>query len=417
MQNLAPFDLVYDNWVGGKPVPNLIQSDDMLTDFSHHAFQWPFVAGFKLEPLCQDHQYPVRHYRLTDHYPSPSFYPVNLAKFDVNIDYFGLMTVEVRQHLKIGRLLVLFFSPDHVNVLESRRALEMYARQHDLPENCYRVVVNNHMVINQVRWFYSWVDTELTFWHDNHGQTPLPVHDRPRSRDFTVLARQHQPWRALAMAHFRKAGLLDSAYWSYGNFQPAQAMSYNPVRLDQISNLTQQDLDNFLHTAPHRADDLPLGVQGDHGYVVPQHFSDSYIHVVMESSIEAQGGTVITEKTFKPIKHGQPFVILGTRHSLLALQNLGYRIFLGVIPTDYDKESNHKERYLKVYRTLLDIKNTGARTVFEQCQADVEHNQRLFVTHKRRRLRFLQGMLVFHFYYTNNDYGEYGYYKDIFQTL
>lgn len=404
MQPLAPFDLVYDTWIADTPVPNLIDADSVFEHPTHLAHQWPYIMGHKLEPLCQHFQYPLRQYRLTDDYPAPSFYPINLGQVDLKIDYFELIPTAVKQHLSQGRLLALFFSPDPVKVLELQKVLQRQQQQHALPDNCYRVVVNNSMAMYQIPWFYHWIDSELEFAGANQHQDPVVIDDRARSHDFTILVRRHQPWRALALAHWNKVGLLDKAYWSYGKFRYDQAMDWNPVHVDRIPNLTESDIKEFLKSVPRACDQIPIGQQADLTFTPDHLVSDSYLHVILDTTMEAQGGAHISEKVWRAIKHGQPFVVLGTHQCLDQLRRLGYRVFDSVIPSNYDKIWDHQARYMAVYRTLLDIQAKGVGTVFKLCMEDIIHNQRLFMASRQQRLMHLQGMLTFDYLHTNNQF-------------
>jgi hypothetical protein len=415
VQPLTAFDLVYDSWIDDKPVPNLVDSDTLLNDYTHLRYEYPYVVDCSLERWCHEHQYPVRHYRLDDPYPAPSFYPIELAKFDIKTDYFALMTESVRRHLDQGRLLAVFFCWDAVDVFAMRQLLEAGAKRHNLPWNCYRVVVNNSMVDLQVPWFFSFVDSELSYWSGNSNHAAINIDSASRRRDFTVLSRMHQPWRALAMTQFQRARLLDNAYWSYGNLDLGQGMGWDPLHVDRIPDITQADIDKFLASAPYKDDDTPLGQQGDARTLIEHQFNGSWLHVVIETTLDAQGGATLSEKTFKPIKHGQPFVILGTVNSLLRLKSLGYRTFDNTISAGYDHIWDHNQRYLTVYRLLRDLKTQGLESVFAACRDDIEHNQRLFLANKQERLSFLQGILEFHYLYTNNDYGDFGIYEEIFQ--
>lgn len=415
MQHLTAFDLVYDCWLGDKHMPNLVDSDVVLTDYSHMRHEHPYIVDCSLERWCEEHEYPVQHHRLSDGYPAPSFYPVELARFDVKTDYFALMTDAVREHLRRGRLLALFFCWQPADVFAMRQVFESAAKRHNLPWNCYRIVVNNTMVNLQVPWFYSFFDSELSYWSSNKHHEPLEVDCNDRRRDFTVLARTHQPWRALAMTQFRRGGLLDNAYWSYGNFDRGNTMDWNPLHVDRIPDVSQCHIDEFLADAPFKDDDTPLGQQNDASSLTPHHFNGSFLHVVFDSLMDAQGGVHLSENVFKPIKHGQPFVVLGTVNSLLRLRFLGYRTFNDVIDPGYDHIWDHNQRYLSLYRLLRNLQAQGLESVYQRCRDDILHNQQLFVSNKQQRLSALQGMLVFHYLYTNNDYGNFGSYEEIFR--
>jgi hypothetical protein len=111
---------------------------------------------------------------------------------------------------------------------------------------------------------------------------------------------------------------------------------------------------------------------------------------VLETHFDADGsgGAFLTEKTFKAIKHAQPFVIIGCAGSLATLRSLGYRTFDHVIDNSYDLEPNNTQRWLKVKHTLQQIQ-ADPHGHFLRCWDDIEHNQQLFLANKSHRLNTL----------------------------
>ena len=407
MRPLNPFHMVYDNWINDTPLPNLAAIDEVLPNYLHTRYEFPFVTECPIEKYCEEHQYPLHKHKLDSSYPAPSFYPIGIDKFDIKIDYFALMTPQVHQHLIKGRLLAVFFIKDCHNAREIGALLESGTQKHGLPWNCYRVVMNNPMVDFHANWCFHFNFAELDYQRQNQCHVPLPLRDRSPQKDFTVLCRNHQPWRALVMTHLHKSGLLKNAHWSYGNLYHDRVMDWNPIDINKIPNLAQEDIDKFLIGTPYKADLVPLGQQQDSSILIDHHFLDSNVHVVIESTMEAQGGSVLSEKIFKPIKHGQPFVIIGTVDSLLQLKCMGYKTFDDIIDSGYDSLTDHTQRYLTVYRLLRDLKVQGTRQIYESCIDDIEHNRQIFMQSKQQSLATLVAKLICHFLWTNNDYGNY----------
>jgi hypothetical protein len=64
---------------------------------------------------------------------------------------------------------------------------------------------------------------------------------------------------------------------------------------------------------------------------------DSWISIISETHFEDEKRNVfISEKTFKCIANNHPFMILGNKHSLTHLRNLGYKTFHDLIDESYD---------------------------------------------------------------------------------
>jgi hypothetical protein len=110
----------------------------------------------------------------------------------------------------------------------------------------------------------------------------------------------------------------------------------------------------------------------------------------METHFDADqsGGAFLTEKTFKPIKHGQMFFVAGPAGSLQVLRDLGYRVFDSVLNNSYDLETDATQRWMALTRSIY-FAQSELPDLFEQCRSDIEHNQQLFQAVKTERLNTL----------------------------
>ena len=84
----------------------------------------------------------------------------------------------------------------------------------------------------------------------------------------------------------------------------------------------------------------------------------------------------ITEKTFKPIALGMPFVIVGTQGSLEYLRSYGFRTFEGIWDESYDQAEDDVriERIASLLRSLDELPPEGKQDLFEAAQEVIEHN-------------------------------------------
>ena len=84
----------------------------------------------------------------------------------------------------------------------------------------------------------------------------------------------------------------------------------------------------------------------------------------------------ITEKTFKPIAMGMPFVIVGTRGSLEYLRSYGFRTFEGIWDESYDLEQDDVRiaRIASLLRSLDELPAAGKQDLFDQAQEVIQHN-------------------------------------------
>jgi hypothetical protein len=192
------------------------------------------------------------------------------------------------------------------------------------------------------------------------------------------------------MTDLHRAGLLENSYWSYGtDITAGEAETDNPIEVDTLN--IRADIAEFLSRGPYTCDTLTAEQHNDHHVIETDHHAESYCNIVLETHFDADGsgGAFLTEKTFKAIKHGQPFVIVGCAGSLAALRSLGYRTFDHAIDNSYDNISNNTERWIAVRQAIAHIKSQDLLAWFESCRSDTEYNQQLFCSTKADRLNTL----------------------------
>jgi hypothetical protein len=189
------------------------------------------------------------------------------------------------------------------------------------------------------------------------------------------------------MADLWQSGLLDNSYWSYCETASGEDDDC-PIEVDMISRL-RYERKKFLEGAPYISDELDFDQRNDHRTLVPKYHVNSYCNIVMETHFDIESsGTFLTEKTFKPIKHGQMFFVAGPAGSLQVLRELGYCVFDSVLDNSYDLEPNATQRWMALTRSIF-FTQPDLPQLFELCRADIEHNQQLFLASKKDRLNTL----------------------------
>ena len=366
----SAFNFVVDRTARDKMYPNLSQWDaepytPAWRQFGQH---YPNVVPLRLQEYCTQHQYPLTFGKTVS---QESFYPIALEFFNFEIDYFALMPAERLSLVRSNDLMVLFYYHEGDNPQRIKHRLDQLCQQHRLPAGCYRFISGN-TAADSLPGFVWFSDFELWFWQRNLHNDPVAVHSNPRAKDFTVLNRTHKSWRATIMADMFRKDILNNSYWSYG---PVHSIddSDNPIEIDSVSVNLRWHRQKFLAGAPMYCDGFDFNQQNDHSLSIEDHFKNSYCNIVVETHWDADqsDGAFITEKTFKPIKNGQLFLIAGAAGSLAALRKLGYRTFDNVIDCGYDLESNNTLRWLKLRETIQKVQK-NLHDIYQQCIADIE---------------------------------------------
>ena len=383
------FKFVADKILKDKAYPALAKwpAEPYTPEWRKFVEHWPNTVPCELHEHCQAHQYPFT-LSSTDNYTAGSYYTVGLGFFNFNVDYFGLMSDDVHEALKNKKLCVLFYYHEGDNPYHIKERLDGLCLAWELPTDCYRFVSGN-TAAEKIPGFAYFPDHELLYWRRNRVE-PTQIHTHNRGKDFTVLSRTHKWWRATAMTDLWRRGLLDNSYWSYNTaIDLGESIDDNPIEVDTLK--IRPDLFTFLSQGPYKCDTLTDSQHNDHSIIETAHFTNSYCNIIFETHFDADGsgGTFLTEKTFKAIKHGQPFIIVGPPGSLATLRRLGYRTFDHCIDNSYDSEKDNTQRWLKIVDAIADVKKQNMKEWFMNCLVDVRHNQQLFVASKYNRLNNL----------------------------
>ena len=383
--------LIADKIVKGKIYPAFAQHEGHPYTQSWREFgsHWPYTIPLRLQEYCDHHAVQLNIVEYNDAWPADAFYAVGLGFFDFDIDYFDLLPKRVFTELGHGRIRILLYYHEGDNPERIKQRLDALIEQHQLPRQCY-VFVSANTAAGDIPGFVYFNDFELWYYQRNHNVVPLEIHGQPRSRDFTALVRLHKSWRAMAMADLHKNKLLDNSYWSYCDIvnEPVD-LNNSPIEVDSIKNLRESTL-NFLAQTPYESDELSNSERNNHSIIVPKYHMDSYCNIVFETHFDADqsGGAFLTEKTFKPIKHGQLFFIAGCAGSLQVLRDQGYRVFDRVLDNTYDRIENNTERWRRLCSAIKESQHRLADR-FNTVREDIEHNQRLFLELKTARLNIL----------------------------
>lgn len=381
-------NLLADSVVKGRIYPALAthQARPYTQAWREFGLHFPYTIPLRLQEYCDHHGVKINIHHMHNNLPANTFYSIGLGFFDFGIDYFTLLPTEVFTAVYKGKIRVLFYYHEGDNPVRIKQRLDKLAENVRLPPNCY-VFVSANSAARDIPGFVYFNDFELWYYQRNLEQAPLAVHSEPREREFTVLNRLHKSWRATAMADLKRTGVLDNSYWSY--CETGELDNNNPIEIDTISQL-QHDTVEFLDQAPYTSDELDQNARNNHVTTPSKYHTNAYCNIVMETHFDADqsGGVFLTEKTFKPIKHGQLFFVAGPAGSLQALRDLGYRTFDTVLDNTYDRIADNTERWIRLRNAIQQSQHRLADR-FAAARADIEHNQQLFAQLKMQRLNSL----------------------------
>jgi len=224
--------------------------------------------------------------------------------------------------------------------------------------------------------FHGWAALD---WYRGYDKTFLikPIAERTITKTFLapnrIVAGERQH-RLEMLYHIFKNNLLNNHISC-----PAVCPAENIPILDAVKPLITKypDIESMF-----AAQTLPINFEGETDH--PMHScwlslfnesAESLLYLVTETVATGQRHH-LTEKTFKPIALGMPFVMVGTRGSLKYLRSYGFRTFEGMWDESYDDaEDNVRiERIASLLRSLDELSLEGKQDLFDQCREVIEHN-------------------------------------------
>jgi hypothetical protein len=224
--------------------------------------------------------------------------------------------------------------------------------------------------------FHGWAALD---WYRGYDRTFLitPWQQRTISKTFLapnrIVAGERQHRLEMLYWIFR-LGMTDN-HISCPDTCPAENISI----MDAIQPLKKQypDIESVF-----AEQSLPLNFAGETDH--PMHScwlslfdqsAESLLYLVTETVATGRRHH-LTEKTFKPIAMGMPFIIVGTQGSLRYLRSYGFRTFGDLWDESYDDEPDDHKRIEKVAHTLklLDELGEYRQAIFDSAHDIIKHN-------------------------------------------
>jgi hypothetical protein len=225
--------------------------------------------------------------------------------------------------------------------------------------------------------FHGWACLD---WYRGYDRTFL--FDHPRHKEFSNtfmspnrIVGGERDHRVLFVYHILKNQLANN------HVSAPRQCPYENIDISVIANRYDSiypDIHQVLDSA-----DLPWLFQGED----TQHMTSCWLGNFAEvnnSMIYVPTETVyfgrrthITEKTFKAIALGMPFVLVAAVGSLEYLRSYGFRTFSDIWDESYDQETDDIKRLEKVAALLRDIDNLSwsqKQQIHRLCLPVIEHN-------------------------------------------
>ena len=229
--------------------------------------------------------------------------------------------------------------------------------------------------------FHGWAALD---WFRGYNQTFLipPLHQRQIKKTFFSPNRiigGERKHRVVALYNMARYNLLDN-HISAPAICPGENQSIQEIA-EYFKHYWPNPETGIVNTISQM--DLPMLFSGEDTQRMSSCWLDQF-DLAAESLIYHVSETVyfgrrqhLTEKTFKPIAMGMPFILNAPAGSLAYLKSYGFKTFDSIWNESYDQNINDYTRIedtIKVLRNINELTLEAKQQMFEKCIPIIEHN-------------------------------------------
>jgi len=237
-----------------------------------------------------------------------------------------------------------------------------------------------------------WYFTTLT----DHNVMRAQLHTLPQKYQkankpfqYLYLNGAHRPHRQALWNALSNRKLLDHALKSYLGYENNQSKvckipmtllpkSHESPYLDQDKILPFKD--QLRNYRTFKADAF-RGHWVD-GHIVPEQYIDTYFSLIAETTVESSE-LFLTEKTWKPILAGHPFIILGSPGLYKELHKRGFKTFGDFIDESFDDEEDLDTRINMIVNEVEKLCTSDLDLFLSQTKDICVYNHEHYINNKR----------------------------------
>ena len=185
------------------------------------------------------------------------------------------------------------------------------------------------------------------FWKSRMPPGGRPLRFVPKKL-YINLTRVARPHRCMLLDELIEQDLFEQGYNTTSNlgYEMTDYVKSNPTSKILQQNFHTLDVKNLLKENPNH-------------YVPLKACQKSFVYIATETLVDNQR-MFFSEKVYKPLAIGMPFITLGNPGTLKTLRQLGYKTFSNWFNEDYDLDIDIRDRIkiivenLKTYSSMKD---------------------------------------------------------------
>jgi hypothetical protein len=218
----------------------------------------------------------------------------------------------------------------------------------------YYTLLTRLLGTNYLQWYgdYDW------FWFNmymHHKNINYYFDHSKKTHDFFYLNKKTRSHREILFKKLFESGCLKNSIFSYRN-DPYKINLEKKYELPGVDNYPIYGKDHIIYEPP---------------------YNHSAINLVSETN-DNNTEIFMTEKIWKPIIAGQPFIVHGNKHYLKKLKELGFETYGKWFDESYDEISDRNKKIIKIYDSCGEVVKMNYNKFYEDCKNIRIHNQKQF---------------------------------------
>jgi len=289
-----------------------------------------------------------------------------------NLNYPILNKVKIMQNLTPIRQYLRQSTSNKlivIDYLEGNNSIMSWLGQERIAE----YVRSNQLIIISSGEFENGIFLNLDFFlghiHSTYNQAiALNTFDKifnqlNKPYKFLCLNKAKRPHRVELLELLKNLNLLDTALWSALYDNQTIPMEYNDYFNERKKETT---INQTNHDNPWID-----------GLLVPDLYIDTYFSVVTETNFEIPR-CYRTEKIYKPLLIGHPFIAVSGYHFYQGLHKLGFKTFGHLIDESFDDILNNNDRLVRIANTINNLCNSNLVEFLKEAKPICEYNRNLY---------------------------------------
>ncbi len=308
---------------------------------------------------------------------SPHIYIINVYSHDfftLNSDI-GLKCIspEYIEHIRTGKAKILmFFIYEGYSGTKGNNDFEMIEKwriEMNFPVNSIYYVCGNLLSEQIVKGRGFGYKAKGIHYFEPWNQYKGPmVGFTPQQEKYLYLSYNRQPrhHRIRFMIDLYENGLINDGL-----------ISLNKIDYKLPYNVHPDTENYFHHNTPFIIDSLPELRYNLACNITTEDFERTFVSVVTETLAD-DGTLFFSEKIWKPIMVGHPFLVYGNAGSLKYLKSIGYKTFDRWFDESYDDERNGDKRSKLIVNELIKLKSKSIDELIkirQEMQEVINHNK------------------------------------------